>query len=52
VGEGGAIPGPAAVANAVDDALTPLGIVVRALPLTPDALWQRIDAATRGTRPR
>ncbi len=37
VGEGGAIPGPAAVANAVDDALAHLGVVVRSLPITPGA---------------
>jgi 2-furoyl-CoA dehydrogenase large subunit len=36
VGEGGAIPGPAAVANAVEDALAHLGVVVRGLPLTPE----------------
>jgi carbon-monoxide dehydrogenase large subunit len=29
VGEGGAIPGPAAVANAVEDALTPFGVTIR-----------------------
>jgi len=40
VGEGGAIPGPAAVANAVDDALAHLGVVVRSLPITPDAVWR------------
>ena len=40
VGEGGAIPGPAAVANAVDDALAHLGVVVRALPITPDVVWR------------
>jgi 2-furoyl-CoA dehydrogenase large subunit len=40
VGEGGAIPGPAAVANAVDDALAHLGIVVRSLPITPDTVWR------------
>ncbi len=40
VGEGGAIPGPAAVANAVDDALAHLGVVVRSLPITPEAVWR------------
>ena len=39
-GVGGAIPGPAAVANAVDDALAHLGVVVRSLPITPDAVWR------------
>jgi len=45
VGEGGAIPGPAAVANAVDDALAHLGVTVRSLPITPDAVWRWLDAA-------
>jgi 2-furoyl-CoA dehydrogenase large subunit len=40
VGEGGAIPGPAAVANAVDDALAPWGVTVRSLPITPGAVWR------------
>jgi 2-furoyl-CoA dehydrogenase large subunit len=39
VGEGGAIPGPAAVASAVEDALAPFGAVVRALPITPEGVW-------------
>jgi 2-furoyl-CoA dehydrogenase large subunit len=42
VGEGGAIPGPAAVANAVDDALAHLGVVVRSLPITPEQVWRWI----------
>jgi 2-furoyl-CoA dehydrogenase large subunit len=40
VGEGGAIPGPAAVANAVEDALAPYGVTVRALPITPEQVWR------------
>ncbi len=40
VGEGGAIPGPAAVANAVEDALAPFGVVVRSLPVTPERVWR------------
>jgi CO/xanthine dehydrogenase Mo-binding subunit len=47
VGEGGAIPGPAAVANAVDDALAPYGVVVRALPITPETVWGWLDAGAR-----
>jgi len=47
VGEGGAIPGPAAVANAVEDALAPYGVTVRALPLTPETVWRWL-AASRG----
>src|SRR5262245_2681695 len=40
VGEGGAIPGPAAVASAVEDALAHLGVVVRSLPITPERVWR------------
>jgi len=43
VGEGGAIPGPAAVANAVEDALVPYGVTVRALPITPEQVWRWLE---------
>jgi len=48
MGEGGTIGAPAAVANAVADALAPLGIEVTELPLTPERLY-RLVAAARGT---
>jgi carbon-monoxide dehydrogenase large subunit len=38
VGEGGAVAPPAAIANAVCDALTPFGIEVNATPIRPDQL--------------
>jgi CO/xanthine dehydrogenase Mo-binding subunit len=38
VGEAGAIPVPALVAEAVDDALAPLGLRIREMPLNPDRL--------------
>jgi carbon-monoxide dehydrogenase large subunit len=41
--EGGTIGAIAAVANAVADALAPLGIDVRALPLTPDRVHRLIE---------
>jgi aerobic carbon-monoxide dehydrogenase large subunit len=44
-GEGGAIAPPAAVANAVEDALHPLGVSITETPLTPAKLWQLLDAA-------
>jgi len=44
-GEGGTLPAPAAVANAVADALHPLGVRITELPLTPERLWRRIAAA-------
>src|SRR5947199_186437 len=44
-GEGGTLPAPAAIANAVADALRPLGVEVTEMPLTRERLWQRIRAA-------
>jgi len=41
-GEGAAIPSPAAIASAVEDALTPLGKKVTELPLSPEAVWKLI----------
>jgi carbon-monoxide dehydrogenase large subunit len=35
IGEGGAIGPPAAIANAVNDALAPLGVELTELPITP-----------------
>lgn len=44
VGESGTIGAPAAVANAIADALAPLGIVPNEIPITPDWLFQAIAA--------
>ncbi|HEU4344599.1 MAG TPA: xanthine dehydrogenase family protein molybdopterin-binding subunit [Candidatus Binatia bacterium] len=41
-GEGAAIPSPAAIASAVEDALAPLGVKIRGLPLTPEAVWRLV----------
>src|SRR6266852_336589 len=49
-GEGGALPAPAAIANAVADALRPLGVEVTEMPLTRERLWRRVRAAA--SRPR
>jgi carbon-monoxide dehydrogenase large subunit len=49
VGEGGAISPPAAIANAVEDALASLGVVVTRTPLGPAAVEALIRAA--GERP-
>jgi 2-furoyl-CoA dehydrogenase large subunit len=46
-GEGGAIPSPACIASAVEDALKPLGIKVRELPLSSEAVWRLIQEAKR-----
>jgi aerobic carbon-monoxide dehydrogenase large subunit len=39
-GEGGTIGAPAAIANAVADALAPLGIEINELPVTPERLFR------------
>lgn len=44
LGEGGAIPGPAVIANAVEDALLPFGGVIEEVPITPS----RLRALLRG----
>jgi aerobic carbon-monoxide dehydrogenase large subunit len=45
MGEGGTIGEPAAIANAVADALSPLGIEINELPVTPERLFRLIEAA-------
>jgi carbon-monoxide dehydrogenase large subunit len=47
LGEGGAIGPPAAVVNAINDALAPFGVSIDEFPATP----QRIRAALRAVRP-
>jgi carbon-monoxide dehydrogenase large subunit len=47
LGEGGTIGAPAAVANAVADALAPLGIEVFEVPVTPERLYRLIEAAKK-----
>ena len=42
-GEGAAIPSPAAIASAVEDALSPFGVKVRELPLSPERVWRLIN---------
>jgi CO/xanthine dehydrogenase Mo-binding subunit len=48
IGEGGAVIAPAAIASAVEDALTPLGITIGALPILPTRLFELV--ARGGTR--
>jgi carbon-monoxide dehydrogenase large subunit len=45
MGEGGTIGAPAAVANAIADALSPLAIEVNELPITPPVLFRLLQAA-------
>jgi carbon-monoxide dehydrogenase large subunit len=42
MGEGGTIGAPAAIANAVSDALAHLGVTVETLPVTPERIFQMI----------
>jgi len=45
--ESGAVATPAAVANAVADALSPFGVVIESLPLGPQAVVRLLEAADR-----
>ena len=47
MGEGGAIAPPGALANAVADALSPFGVKVTQLPITPERLWRQIQQAKK-----
>ena len=47
VGEGGAIGAPPAFVNAVADALSPLGVKITRVPLTPAAIVALIEEAQR-----
>jgi len=38
---------PVSIANAVEDALKPLGVKIRELPLTPDKVWRLIKEAKK-----
>ena len=49
-GEGAAIPSPAAIASAVEDALTPFGVKVRGLPLTPEVVWRLANKKEESAR--
>ncbi|MBV8167837.1 MAG: molybdopterin-dependent oxidoreductase, partial [Alphaproteobacteria bacterium] len=52
MGEGGAIAPPAAIANAVRDALAPLGAELNETPITPRRILDAIRQADRGRDPR
>jgi carbon-monoxide dehydrogenase large subunit len=43
MGEGGTIGAPAAIANAVSDALAPMGLNVTELPITPQRIFQMVQ---------
>jgi carbon-monoxide dehydrogenase large subunit len=46
LGEGGAIPPPAVVANAIEDALQPFGVVIREAPVTAARVWELLSASS------
>ena len=50
MGEGGTIGAPAAVANAIADALSPLAIEINELPITPPVLFRLLQAARQQVR--
>jgi carbon-monoxide dehydrogenase large subunit len=52
MGEGGTIGAPAAVANALADALAPLNIEITELPITPERLFRLIEHAKSRTGDR
>jgi 2-furoyl-CoA dehydrogenase large subunit len=51
LGEASAMTVPAVIANAVSDALSPLGVRIAELPLAPSRLWALIQAARQGRDP-
>jgi carbon-monoxide dehydrogenase large subunit len=50
MGEGGTIGAPAAIANAIADALSPLGIGVSILPMTPERIFKLMEQAKLKSR--
>jgi carbon-monoxide dehydrogenase large subunit len=49
-GEAGITPSPAALINALVDALSPLGVEHIEMPATPERIWRAIEDARRHLR--
>jgi aerobic carbon-monoxide dehydrogenase large subunit len=49
IGESGTVAAPPTIVNAVLDALAPLGIHAIDMPLKPEKVWARIEAARKET---
>lgn len=49
VGEGNSMSAPAAIANAVSDALRPVGVSIAELPITPSRLYEAVQEREGGT---
>jgi carbon-monoxide dehydrogenase large subunit len=47
MGEGGAIGPPAAIASAIEDALSPFGVKVTETPLSPERIWRLVRDGRR-----
>ena len=47
LGEGGTIGAPACIANAISDALSPLGIEITEIPATPERIFRLVEEARR-----
>jgi 2-furoyl-CoA dehydrogenase large subunit len=45
-GENSAMSAPAAIASAVDDALTQYGVAIDELPITPPMIWRCVSGAS------
>jgi 2-furoyl-CoA dehydrogenase large subunit len=45
LGESSSMTVPAVIANAVSDALTPIGVRITELPMSPARLWELIERA-------
>ena len=52
LGESGTMTVPAVVANAVSDALAPIGVRINELPITPSRLWELMQTAQDQGAPR
>jgi CO/xanthine dehydrogenase Mo-binding subunit len=48
-GEAGYLGGPAAIASAINDALSTVGASIDALPMTPQAVWRVLRAASKAS---
>ncbi len=51
LGESSSMTVPAVIANAVSDALSPLGIWINELPMTPSKLWNTIESTRPQSKP-
>ena len=47
-GEGSTMTAPALLRNAVNDALSPAGVLINELPLSPTKIWQAMQSASAG----